>query len=362
MKQVLIVEDNMDVAQYICDIFEINGYGVRVAYDGLTGWEEIQHQLPDVVISDVDMPELDGYQLLDRVRHDNGTETLPFILLTARTERDNIRHGMNLGADDYVTKPFSANEILKSVETMIGKQEKYIKKQETTMRLLRKNITHSLPHELRTPLQSIIGYANLMQMDYDSMERDNIKMMADMIFDSGMRLQRLAENMLTYAQIEIIASNPEQQEQLRNNILRDPAQKIEDCINKVATQHKRLDDVTIDLDEQVLRITADNLNRIIHELVDNAFKFSQAGSPVNISATVYDEHYEIVISDYGRGMTAEQINLIGAYMQFDRVLYEQQGMGMGLNIAKRLVELHLGTVSIRSRPDDGTQVIVQIPI
>ena len=155
--------------------------------------------------------------------------------------------------------------------------------------------------------------------------------------------------------------NPEQQEQLRNNILRDPAQKIEDCINQVATQHKRLDDVTIDLDEQVLRITADNLNRIIHELVDNAFKFSQAGSPVNISATAHDEHYEIVISDYGRGMTTEQINLIGAYMQFDRVLYEQQGMGMGLNIAKRLVELHLGTVFIRSRPNDGTQVIVQIP-
>ena len=206
MKQVLIVEDNMDVAQYICDIFEINGYGVRVAYDGLAGWEEIQHQLPDVVISDVDMPELDGYQLLDRVRHDNGTETLPFILLTARTERDNIRHGMNLGADDYVTKPFSAKEILKSVETMIGKQEKYLKKQETTLRLLRKNITHSLPHELRTPLQSIIGYANLMQMDYESMERNDIKMMADMIFDSGIRLQHLAENMLTYAQIEIIAS------------------------------------------------------------------------------------------------------------------------------------------------------------
>lgn len=361
MKQVLVVEDNVDVAQYICDIFEINGYHVRVAYDGSAGWDEIQYELPDVVVSDVDMPEIDGYQLLELVRNNSITETLPFILLTARTERDNIRLGMNLGADDYVTKPFAAKEILRSVETMLGKQEKIQKKQETTLRLLRKNISYSLPHELRTPLQAIIGFANLLQMDYADMDRDSIKMMADTIFDSGMRLQHLAENMLAYAQIELISSDPKQQEQLRNNILRDPVKKITACAEKVATRYERINDLNLELDDKVLRITADNLYHIVAEIIDNAFKFSDSGSPVTVVTQAYEEYYEIVVTDCGRGMNPEQIQLIGAYMQFDRVLYEQQGMGMGLIIAKRLVELHLGTFSIESKLGRGTQITIRLP-
>ena len=208
MKTILVVEDNIEVAQYVCDIFEVNGYHVRVALNGVEGWEEIQHDMPDIVVSDLDMPEMDGYELLSHVRNDAITETLPFILLTARTERENVRQGMTMGADDYVTKPFSAKEILMSVETMLGKQEKHKKREDTTLRLLRRNITHSLPHELRTPLQSILGYSNLLQMTYDEVQPDQIKMYADMMFDSGMRLQRLAENMLALAQIEIIGSDP----------------------------------------------------------------------------------------------------------------------------------------------------------
>jgi len=361
MKTVLVVEDNVEVAQYICDIFDVAGYGVKVAYDGVEGWREILHQQPDIVVSDVDMPEMDGYELLTLVRQTTATETLPFIMLTARAERDNMRQGMTLGADDYVTKPFAANEILSSVETMLGKQEKHKKKQETTLRLLRKNITHSLPHELRTPLQSILGYSNLMQMDYQNIKPDDVKMMADMIFDSGMRLQRLAENMLAYAQIELIASSKEQQEQLRNNILRDPANIIEKTAEKIAEQYNRLQDMTLDLDHKVLRISSENLTKIIEEVLDNAFKFSECESPVIVRTAALESHYVISIVDSGRGMTRKQIDMVGAYMQFDRVVYEQQGMGMGLIIAKRLAELHGGHLTIDSQPDHGTEVVIELP-
>lgn len=360
MKTVLIVEDNLGVAEYIRDIFEVQGYNVRVAHDGSDGWEDIQSELPDVVISDLEMPEVDGYELLQRVRHNKATQTLPFILLTARNERENIRRGMTGGADDYVTKPFSAKEIIESVEAMLRKHDVFQEKEDTTLRLLRKNITYALPHELRTPLQSVLGYANIMQMDHETISPEEIEMMSSTIFDAGLRLQRLIENSLAYAQIEIIASDQEQQKQLRNNILRDPVNIIERCAETIAEQHHRLDDLEMQLDHKVLRISEDNLSRIIEELLTNAFKFSVVGKPIRIQTIASDKHYTIKICDKGRGMTPEQIQLVGPYMQFERVLYEQQGAGLGLTIAKRLVELHKGVFKIKSRPKQGTCVIVKL--
>lgn len=362
MKTVLVVEDNIGVAEYIRDIFEVQGYNVRVAYDGADGWEDIQSELPDVVISDLEMPEVDGYELLHRVRHNKATQTLPFILLTARSERENVRRGMTGGADDYVTKPFSAKEIIESVETMLSKHDVFQEKEDTTLRLLRKNITYALPHELRTPLQSVLGYANLMQMDHETISPEDIEMMSGMIFDAGLRLQRLIENSLAYAQIEIIASDPEQQEQLRNNILRDPINIIEGCAETIAEQYNRHDDLEMQLDHKVLRISEDNLSHIIEELLTNAFKFSSAGTPIKIQTTASDKHYTIKICDKGRGMTPEQIQLVGPYMQFERVLYEQQGTGLGLTIAKRLVELHKGVFKIKSQPEQGTCIIIKLEV
>lgn len=356
MRRVLLVEDNVEVAQYIGDIFEISGYHVRIAYDGNEGWEEIQHHMPDVVVSDVNMPGMDGYELLNRIRHYNATETLPCILLTARAERENIRQGMTSGADDYITKPFSAKEIVESVEAVLQKQARLVQKQETTLKLLRKNISYALPHELRTPLQGILGYANLMQMDYNNMQGEQIKRMSGAILKSGNRLQRVLENALAYAQLEVIATDPQQQKQLRNNILPRPATVIEDTTVNIAAKHSRLGDLQLDLDERAIRISVENFQRIIEELVDNAFKFSKPGQPVTIRACVRDTQYIIDITDHGRGMSAEEVNRIGAYMQFDRVLYEQQGLGMGLTIAQRLVELHAGDFEIDSMPKQGTAI------
>ena len=116
------------------------------------------------------------------------------------------------------------------------------------------------------------------------------------------------------------------------------------------------------LDHSVLRISSENLTRILTELLDNAFKFSKDGSEVTLCCQAKDDRFIIQIEDNGRGMSPEQLQLIGAYMQFDRVVYEQQGMGMGLTIAKRLVELHDGDFTIRSRQDAGTTVRIELPV
>jgi signal transduction histidine kinase len=104
------------------------------------------------------------------------------------------------------------------------------------------------------------------------------------------------------------------------------------------------------------------VKKIVEELVDNAAKFSEAATPITVTGSVDGDQYLLCVSDKGRGMTSEQIASIGAYMQFNRRIYEQQGSGLGLVISKRLAELHDGEMVIKSVPEEGTQVCVRLPI
>jgi len=362
MTKILIVDDDTNLAKSISDIFEVMGYDVQMAYNGLDGWRRVQSEVPDIIVSDIQMPGMNGYEFLQAIRNHKATETMPFVFLTARSEREHLRQGMVLGADDFVSKPFSAKEIVESVEAILDKHHKIYAKHESTISQLRKNITYALPHELRTPLQSILGYAELMTMDYETLSADDINMMSSMILKSGHRLQRTVENTLAYAQIEMIASDPDKLKLLRNNILPDTVCVIQDSISMVSEKWNRPNDLRVKLENQVLRISVENLTRIIEELVDNAFKFSESGTPVTIKAVSNETSYKILIHDRGRGMSAEQIEQVGAYIQFERMLYEQQGSGLGLTIAKRLIELHHGKLHIRSVQGDGTLITIEFKI
>ncbi len=362
MTKILIVDDDTNLAKSISDIFEVMGYDVQTAHNGLDGWECVQSEIPDIIVSDIQMPGMNGYEFLQAIRNHKATETMPFVFLTARSEREHLRQGMVLGADDFVSKPFSAKEIVESVEAILDKHHKIYAKHESTISQLRKNITYALPHELRTPLQSILGYSELMTMDFETLSPDEISMMSNMILKAGHRLQRTVENTLAYAQLEMIASDQEKLRLLRNNILPDTACVIEDSISIISEKWDRTCDLRVTLENQVLRISVENLTRIIEEIVDNAFKFSENGTPVTIKAVSNEESYKIMVHDKGRGMTADQIKQVGAYIQFERMLYEQQGSGLGLTIAKRLIELHQGKLSIRSIQGDSTLITIEFKI
>lgn len=359
MTKILIVDDDTILAKSISDIFEVVGYDVQVAHNGLDGWEQVQTEIPDIIISDIQMPGMNGYEFLQVIRGHEATETMPFVFLTARSEREHLRQGMVLGADDFVPKPFSAKDIVESVEATLEKHHRIYAKHESTITSLRKNITYSLPHELRTPLQAVLGYAELINMDFQQLSRDDIEMMSSMILKAGARLQRTVENTLAYAQIEMLSSDPEKQRLLRNNILPDASCVIEDSIATIAEKWDREMDIRLRLENQILRISEENLSRVIEEVVDNAFKFSDDGTPVTIKAINSQNSYKILIHDKGRGMSPDQIEHVGAYMQFERVLYEQQGSGLGLTIAKRLVELHNGSLHIRSVQGEGTFITIE---
>jgi two-component system, sensor histidine kinase and response regulator len=368
MKKILVVEDAQALRKDIIEMLGYEGYQVFGADNGITGVESARQHSPDLIICDIMMPGMDGYGVLDTLRKEPATSTIPFIFLTARTERVDVRQGMELGADDYLTKPFTAIELLKSVQVRLEKDIIIKERAGKQMDALRNNMVLALPHELRTPLNVILGFSDLLMVDAEGLDAVRVADMGRYINGAALRLYRLIENYLIYAQIQITVTNPDQMHLLRSGTLNN-AQAFISAAAQAWVQappppsDSRTTDLVLDIqDANQVGIVEDYLKKIVEELVDNACKFSNPGTPIHVKAQVQGNRYVITVTDQGYGMTAEQIDMMGAYMQFDRRLREQQGAGLGLIIARNLTELHDGTFTVRSETGVGTQVEVNLPI
>jgi signal transduction histidine kinase len=228
--------------------------------------------------------------------------------------------------------------------------------------MVRKNIIYALPHELRTPLSQIIGYAGLLEMESEPSLSSTAKEYGDRITKASQRLEHLIENYLVYAQIEIVASSPDELEKLRNHIVKDVSPIIERTVTNRSHHYGRQKDLQVVTTSCALRISENDLSKIVYELVDNAFKFSSSETPIIVKGVKIANAYQITISDKGRGMSEKQMALLDAYMQFDRAFYEQQGVGLGFIIAKRLIELHGGKLKLESKTDIGTTIEINFPV
>jgi CheY-like chemotaxis protein len=362
MKKVLVVDDTEDIRMIIAETLNLYGFSTLSAGDGNSAIQIAEKQLPDLIICDVNMPNVDGYTTLTAIRQNVATATIPFIFLTGATDKINMRRGMELGADDYLTKPFTHKELLAAVNTRLEKQAEIRRQSEQKLDELRGNITLALPHELRTPLNGIMGLAQLMIEDYATLPPEEVLESARYIHQSAMRLHRLIENFLVYSQVELMAS---ESMKIDINHTGDPLlshEIIPGVAASVARRFERERDLVLEMVPFSLLLPEQNLKKIVEELADNAFKFSPPSTPVRIATMVEDATFTLRITNAGRGMSAEQISKIGPHMQFDRKVFEQQGAGLGLIITKRLVELQGGRLLIQSVPGEQTTVDVSFPV
>jgi two-component system, sensor histidine kinase and response regulator len=226
---------------------------------------------------------------------------------------------------------------------------------------LRDNISMMLPHELRTPLNGILAYGEILVADAETISPKDIAEMGQVIYDSGRRLERLVENFLIYAQLELLNSDPQNLHSLLRKQTPSPVPIIEQRAREQAVLARRPQDLELQLANVPAPISDEYLTKIVEELLQNAFKFSSANSIVRVVFSDSENSVLLSVSDNGRGFSTEHITKVGAYMQFDRKLHEQQGLGLGLTIVRRLTELHGGTLAIQSHKGAGTTVTVKLP-
>lgn len=349
MTKILVIEDSRDLREDVVEMLNLEGYDANGAENGVVGISKALESPPDLIVCDIMMPELDGYGVLEALRDEPSTKTIPFIFLTAKAERMSLRHGMVLGADDYLTKPFMVDELLESIQTQLRKRQELNEAADERLEELRRNIITALPHELRTPLNTIIGFSDMLTTEAQRLKPDQVISWSSLINDAAHRLYRLVENHLYYVRLQVAVKD------LQNARTDEPLWELPHILAsesmRIAEKYERKADLQIDVADQTqVFIEHEDATKIISELVDNAFKFSQAGTPVVVRTENRDGRYVLTVSDQGEGMTAEEITSIGAYMQFERWLREQQGMGLGLAVVKLLSQMYGATFSISSEP------------
>jgi signal transduction histidine kinase len=362
MKKILVIDDEEFLRDMVRIALTERGYEVVEAADGTRGIELARSELPDLILCDVRMERVDGYLTLASLREEPSTASIPVILITGIVDQAGMRHGMELGADDYLPKPFTLEALYAAVEARLKKAQTARDEAEKKMARLRDNISLMLPHEMRTPLNGILSYAELLEVSADSLPPEEIADMGRTIKESGQRLQRLIENFLAYVQLEIAAADPAQTEALRRAVTANAGELIRFEAQSAAKAAGRATDLQLTLTPVPMPMSSGHVTKLVQELVGNALKFSPAGTPVTVALSQAEGTVEFSVANHGAGFTPEQIANIGAYMQFDRKTNEQQGAGLGLVIAKRISELHGGTLSIASDAAHGTSVRVTLPV
>jgi two-component system, sensor histidine kinase and response regulator len=361
MTKILVIDDEDSLREATVAILRAGGFEAVSARNGGDGIELARTTLPDLIICDIRMELVNGYQMLEAVRNDSVTATIPFILMTSNAGLEGMRQGMELGADDYLPKPFSSAELISAVNARLKKHRLMAERAESKLQELRSRMSTAIPHELRTPLNGILGFADIMRKDYMNLQPQEIAKMSERIYRNGKRLLRLVENYLIYAQVGSQQMDKRQLELLLHSST-DAMSTIEELAREKALENNRVNDLDVHLVPASVAVSAQYFAKIVEEIGDNAFRYSAKGTQVYFGTVTEGDTLLMMVIDKGRGMSAEQIENMGAYVQFNRKVYEQQGSGLGLTVAKQLIEMHGGSLSIQSDVGHGTTVTVRLPL
>ncbi|MEY4939715.1 MAG: hypothetical protein RIQ93_1450 [Verrucomicrobiota bacterium] len=344
---ILLVEDDEHVRALAETTLTLAGYRVVAVRDGCEAMAELPRLRPDLVLSDLRMPRCDGWQLLQWVRRQREFDTLPFIVLSALIDVPHVRQVMALGADDYLTKPFEPEDLLATIAVRLARTARI----EARCHEVEKFLARILPHELRTPLAGVLGYSELLIMAATAGEeipRSKLIRYGENIQRSGRQLLGLAEDLSLWAEFEKRLGQNARVQGAEPREIWLAAGILEPCLRQRARHYQREADLALRLEGAVLAGLPPGLAQITGHLVDNAFKFSPPGTTVEVSGRIAGESYIFEVMDRGPGLPAEQIAQIEVLRQFGRDAKEQQGIGLGLVLARNFAHLAGGRLELEN--------------
>jgi two-component system, sensor histidine kinase and response regulator len=361
--KILVIEDEEPVRQNLAELLEAEGYECVEAKDGEEGVRSALDEIPDLIICDVLMPKLDGFGVLARLSQDQATAAIPFVYLTARVERDDFRTGMEMGADDYVTKPFSRTDILNAIEKRLEKRAEVINQTRRAVQVLHDQLAYRLPGLLLSPMSVIFQSTESLLQKADIREDPaQVQHLADSIHRAAVRLSEAIANTMFYVDLELFQAEPDRKRELGELDSIRAGWEIKAISRIVARKHGRENDLFVDTNDAYLKICAEHFHKLIEAILDNAFEHSTFGAPVHVTGRLKEPgRYILRIHDAGEGMYPEQVANLTHMTTFDRLRFVKTHTGLGWMIARKIVDLCGGNVSIQSRLGEGTLVELELP-
>jgi two-component system sensor kinase len=352
--KILSIDDEVNILETLSELLTLKNYEVKTTNSGQKALEIMTEWIPDLILCDIMMPDMDGHDFHKLVNENITLNRIPFIFLTAKNEITEMKDAMARGVDDFITKPFKIDELIHSIETRVNRFNTI----KNTFNGFNTKINKHFLHEINTPLYGILGSVDLLIKNKDSLETSEIESFYESIKTSALRLNKTLQNIVFFQNIKnnlVEFSNNSSSE-----ILNTLSKVIDKTIAIDSNNKKRID---VEVEKATINITESNLEFILFELLDNALKFSNENKNVIVLGKTHDEnYYKLVILDFGNGFNPEDINNISPFNQFNRNEMEQQGLGLGLFISKKIIKKCKGQINIISKDKIGTEITILLPL
>ena len=365
---ILIVDDNPNNLNLLFDLLDEAGFEVLVSQNGESALKRAEGAQPDIILLDVMMPGMDGFETCRRLKALKATQHIPVIFMTALAGTDSKIKGFELGAVDYITKPIQAPEVLARVRTHLTilslQKDLQVKNEmlstmlekEKELNALKSQFVSMVSHEFKTPLTTIALSSDLLKRYDDRMSTQERREELSVIEKTIEHMSELLDNVLTVSRWEAgkIKFEPE-------------AIELQPFCQRLAARYQALCESTHTI-EFAVKTTHDTLTidptlfeYILSNLLSNAIKYSPDGGRVSFGIDEQGEAVSFRISDQGLGIPhADRQNLFESFHRGENV-GNIKGTGLGLSIVKKLVELHHGTIEVKSQLNHGSTFIITIP-
>lgn len=355
MAKILIIEDDPATRQQLGRVLHFEGFEALEAANGRVGVATALSAAPDLIVCDIMMPDLDGFGVLQALREHPRTALIPFIFLTAKVADTDLRHGMEGGADDYMTKPYDPDALVGSVRRRLEKRSRQLEESRLRAEEVSLAVAASVPQEILEPLEHITTVMKLLALKYAAQDTQ-VGAMHQAVARESVRLRRMMWRLHLYAQLpqlyahrfEFLGTGP-------------PAATgglLERVAREVCRRWDRETDLVISSEEAQLPLREEYLELLIEELVDNACKFSAPGTPVEVRGHGQPEYWSLAVSNRGAGLSPEQMAQIGAFKQFWTGKKKPRGLGLGLALAQGIVRLHGCELALHSAAETTTATVL----
>ncbi|MDH5525387.1 MAG: response regulator [Desulfobulbaceae bacterium] len=357
---VLVVDDEERNRRLLADLLSHHHYTIIEAVDGEDGLNQATAHLPDVILLDVMMPKMDGYEVCRRLQSAEKTMTIPVLMVTALHGRQDKLAGIKAGATDFLSKPIDLDEVLLRVGNAVKSKRLYddISRQHKRLQELenlRDNLMHMLVHDLKNPLGNIRGCLDLLKMQLPEV-KPNIQKIMTLSRASTQAMLIMINSLLDLSRLEAGEMQLETEEADINKLV---AQGGENMAGLIAESK-----ITLTIHQtQPLSVPCDAvlIGRVIINLLANAIKFSPIGGEITITTSATDHGIKVAISDQGQGIPAEYHQMIFDKFAQVKDKNSKYGTGLGLTFCKMAIEAHHGTIGVESRVGQGSTFWFTLP-
>lgn len=335
-KKILLVEDEAELRENIQEILEISGYNTALANNGIEALHLLEKDTFDLVISDIMMPEMDGFTLLQNFREKEYWLETPFIFLTAKMDPKDQRRGMEFGAEDYLVKPVKAKELLAAVSIALKKKDERNQHKFDELKDEFGKQRKVFFHEMNTPLTSVIATLELLKACGQSISEEDFNLFLDQAMIAAKRLDTSLKSLRKYQSIDTINAVP------------DRLDSLEVFLKAYLGERHELKNISfICSKDSAISYTIRHLLDILEILLTNASRFSPEGSLI----TTHLNYPELVIANVQEAFSKPQQIVPKPFQQFTRDVHEQQGLGLGIFIAQQLALKNKSSLTFQINED-----------